>query len=283
MYRSAAKTKLLHQISRRRDSARSHFLRHESILGVSTYLTLSCSRVTVLKASVAGNTKAGLCHSNFVQPVDDATTDVANIPAIVSPYEAKAARLSLERYHDKLGKLGKSGDVKKIDDMLIEMRLKGLTPNKTALQHLVLAHAKNKNAVSAQRIVDDLKLSGVQLTNRIWSYLIVAYANTGDPAAADKTFEDAIADKVLPGTKRVSKRLWYFLEISSLIVSSALLPFKIGLKQFFFITITVDMHLLTELLRAHAIAGNPTRAEEVSSLTIVCLLASHVQVTCIMK
>jgi hypothetical protein len=210
MYRSAAKTTLLHHISRRRDSARSHFLRRESILVVSTYLTISCSRVTVLKASVAGNTKSRLCYSNFEQPADNPTTDVANKPVIVSPFDAKAARLTLERYHDALGKLGRTGDVRKIDDMLIEMRLKGFTPARTALQHLVLAHAKNKNAVSAQRVIDDLRLSGQQLTNRIWSYLIVAYANTGDTAAADKTFEDAIADKILPGTTRVSKKLLDF-------------------------------------------------------------------------
>jgi hypothetical protein len=210
MYRSAAKTKLLHHISRGRNSARSHFLRREGILGVSTYFTLSCNRVPVLKASVAGCTKSRLCHSNFEQPADNATTDVANKLVIVSPFDAKAARLTLKRYRGALGELAKAGDVRKIDDMLIEMRLKGFTPAVSALQHLVLAHAKNKNALSAQRVVDDLRLTGQQLNKRIWSYLIVAYANTGDTTAADKTFEDAIADKVLPGITRVLKQTHNF-------------------------------------------------------------------------
>lgn len=204
MFRSAARTKLLHHISRRRDSVRSHFLREESILGLSTYLTLSCSTVPVLKALITGNTKSRQCHSSIVQPAEEATADVAYMSSTLSPFDSKVARLTLERYHNALTKFGRSGDVQKIDDLLIEMRLKGLTPGRIALQNLVLAHAKNKNSGSAQRVFDDIQLSGQKLTNKIWSYLIVAYANAGDPTAADKTFDNAIADGVLPGTKRVS-------------------------------------------------------------------------------
>lgn len=229
MYRSAARTKLLHHISRRRDSVRSHFLREESILGVSTYLTLSCSRVPVLKALISGNTKSRQC-SSFVQPAEEATADVEYTSSTVSPFDAKVVRLTLERYHNALTKCGKSGDVQKIDDLLIEMRLKGLTPGRTALQNLVLAHAKNKDPVSAQRVFDDIQLSGQKLTNKIWSFLIVAYANAGDPAAADKTFDNAIADEVLPGTKRVSKREWSFYRIWLSNISSIVVPFESGLK-----------------------------------------------------
>ena len=158
----------------------------------------------VQRASAAGQTTSKLHHSNFVQPADHATSDAANTQAFVSPFEAKAARVMLERYLNALGKYGKSGNVQKTEAMLVEMRLKGLTPTGIAYQHLILAYAKNKDPVRAQRIIDELQLSGIPLNNRLMSNLIMAYANAGDIVGADKSYEDAIAAKVLPGTAKLS-------------------------------------------------------------------------------
>lgn len=113
--------------------------------------------------------------------------------------DAKSKDVMINRYHTALTQSSLAGDVRRIENLMIEMRLKGIAPTQTTYSFLVAAHAKNKNSLRAEQAVDEARLLGLSITSRILSPLIHAFANSGNPDSAEKVLKDAIATGIVPG------------------------------------------------------------------------------------
>ena len=145
---------------------------------------------------VAANSKFCSSHSTGTAEL---TTDNTYRPDVNALIEAKSKDILTKRYRSALAHLSRSGDVKKIENLMIEMRLKGIAPTETTYSFLVAAFAKRKDTLGAQQALDEARLCGLTISNRILTALLRAFANSGDADGAEKVVRDAIATGIVPG------------------------------------------------------------------------------------
>ena len=192
-------TKLLCHLLRRDSVRRSCLLqRQRRPFGAPNYSTLCRSSVSLHRDQKLALANSKFCSSHSTG-TDELTTDNTHRPDVHAVIEAKSKDILIKRYRSALAHLSRSGDVKKIENLMIEMRLKGIAPTMITYSFLVAAFAKNKDSLGAQQAVDEARLLGLTVSNRILSALLSAFANSRDPNGAEKVFRDAIASGIVPG------------------------------------------------------------------------------------
>ena len=184
----------------RKDSVRRSCLlqRQRRPFGAPNYSTLCRSTVLLHRDHKLAVANAKFCSSHSTG-TDESTTDNTYRPDVHAVMEAKSKSIMIKRFRTALIHSSRVGDVKKIENLIVEMRLKGIAPTQLTYSFLVAAFAKNKDALGAQQAVDEARLLGLTISGRILTPLLSAFANSGDPNGAEKVFSDAVASGVVPG------------------------------------------------------------------------------------
>jgi pentatricopeptide repeat protein len=192
-------TKLLSHLLRRDSVRRSCLLqRQRRPSGSQNYSTLCRSSVTLQRGQKLAVANPKFCSSHSTSSADF-TTDNTYRPDVNPLIEEKSKDIISRRYRTALAQSSRIGDVKKIENLMIELRLKGIPPSQITYSFLVAAFAKNKDTFGAQQAFDEARLAGLTISNRMLSALLSAFANAGDPDGAERAFRDAVATGVVPG------------------------------------------------------------------------------------
>ena len=192
MYRLPARTKPLSHILRR-ESRRSSFLsvRDVSSSFIPNALAASNLRATPRIQPFASVLISKLCtlnSGNFSGAISKSAADI---------FDEKI--LKLEPYHTALRNCVYTGNIAKMENIIVEMRTKGLSPTEETYDYLVAAHVRNKDFASALQTINGLKELGISHTTKIIVTLMRAYSESGDFDGAKKAYDDTISAGVVSG------------------------------------------------------------------------------------
>ena len=90
-----------------------------------------------------------------------------------------------------LKELGAIGDVGAVKTKVEELIAEGSIPSSVLLEHLLYAHQKAYDTKGAQRVIDEMKSSNIDISEKSYYHLVSSYSNDGDGAGAQKAASEA--------------------------------------------------------------------------------------------
>lgn len=191
MYRSAARARPLCHILRR-DSRRLNFLSIRNVSSSFIPHILAASNLRESPSRQPSVLVSKLCTSSSSNLTGAISKTAADI------FDEKI--LKMEPYHTALSKCVVTGNINKMESIILDMRTKGLSPTEETYDYLVAAHVRNKDFSSALQTIIELKELGISHTTKIIVTLMRAYSDSGDFDGAKKVYDDVITAGGAPGT-----------------------------------------------------------------------------------
>lgn len=97
-------------------------------------------------------------------------------------------------YNVLLEGYSKNGDGVEFDEILKEIKNKGLEHDCTTYNHRILRFCKNKESVRAKKLLDEMVAKGVKPNSASYNMIIHGFCKVGDFESAQKVLERMLAD-----------------------------------------------------------------------------------------
>ena len=88
----------------------------------------------------------------------------------------------------------KNGDGVGFDEILKEIKSKGLKHDCSTYNHRILRFCKNKESVRAKKLLDEMAVKGVKPNSASYNMIIFGFSKVGDFESAQKVLERMLAD-----------------------------------------------------------------------------------------